>query len=83
MAEFETDFCNVVMSPGAHEEVVNAALENDLYVLSGKAFADTLATSVRIVEKVARGKGRRNDDPRFDRDKTTPRRTPPSGEHGH
>jgi predicted dehydrogenase len=80
----EADVCIVVVPPWAHEEVVDAALEHGLHVLSEKPIADTLAGSVRIAEKVDRAgvKMGVTMSHRFDRDKTTFRRHLRSGAPG-
>ncbi|PSQ08548.1 gfo/Idh/MocA family oxidoreductase [Halobacteriales archaeon QS_5_68_33] len=80
----EADFCTVVVPPWAHEDVVDAALEHDMHVLSEKPIADTLDASVRIAEKVDRAgvKMGVTMSHRFDRDKTTLRRRIRSGEYG-
>jgi len=83
-AEHEADFCTVVVPPWVHEEVVDAALDHDLHVLSEKPIADTLEASCRIAEKVDRAgvKMGVTMSHRFDRDKTTLRREIRSGGHG-
>lgn len=72
----EADFCTVVVPPWIHEEIVDAALEHGLDVLSEKPIADTLEASVRIAEKVERAGAKMGVtmSHRFDRDKTTLRR---------
>lgn len=74
--EHEADFCTIVVPPWIHEEVVDAALERDLDILSEKPIADTLEASVRIAEKVERAGAKMGVtmSHRFDRDKTTLRR---------
>lgn len=54
MADVPADFCTVVVPPGHHEEVVDAALAHGLHILSEKPIADTLEGSVRIAQKMAR-----------------------------
>ena len=83
-AEVEADVCTVVTPPWTHEEVVDAAVEHDLDVLSEKPIADTLDASVRIAERVDRAglKMGVTMSHRFDRDKTTVRRRLRSGEGG-
>jgi predicted dehydrogenase len=81
---FETvpaDCCAVVVPPWAHEEVITAAVEHDLHVLSEKPIADTLAASARIAERVERAglKMGVTMTHRYDRDKTTLRRRLRSG----
>jgi len=80
----EADFCTVVVPPWTHEEVVDAALEHDLHVLSEKPIADTLEASVRIAAKVDRAGVNMGVtmSHRFDRDKTTLRREIRSDDHG-
>ncbi|MFB6151754.1 MAG: Gfo/Idh/MocA family protein [Haloarculaceae archaeon] len=74
--EVDADFCTVVVPPWHHEEVVSAAVEHDLDVLSEKPIADTLAASVRIADVVADAglKMGVTMSHRFDQDKTTLRR---------
>lgn len=70
----EADFCSVVVPPPwIHEEIVDAALEYDLHVLSEKPIADTLEASVRIANKVQQAwkKMGMTMSHRFNRDKTT------------
>jgi predicted dehydrogenase len=67
------DFCTIVVPPAFHEEVVDAALDHGLHILSEKPIADTLAGSVRIARRVAAA-GRKMSvtmSHRFDQDKTT------------
>jgi len=80
----EADFCTVVVPPWTHEDIVDAALDHDLDVLSEKPIADTLEASVRIAEKVERAgvKMGVTMSHRFDRDKTTLRRRIQSDEYG-
>jgi predicted dehydrogenase len=84
-SEHPADFCTVVVPPGHHESVVDAALGHDLHILSEKPIADTFIASCRIAEKVARA-GKKmavTMSHRFDQDKTTLRqavRDPSSGE---
>jgi predicted dehydrogenase len=78
------DFCIVVVPPAFHEQVVTAALEHDLHILSEKPIADTLEASVRIADKVRRT-GKKMGvtmSHRFDQDKTTLREELRSGRHG-
>ena len=86
MAEYgsEADVCIVVVPPWIHEEIVDAALDNDLDILSEKPIADTLEASVRIAEKVERAGAKMGVtmSHRFDRDKTSFRRRLRSGEPG-
>jgi len=82
--ENKADFCTIVVPPAFHEQVVDAALEHDMHILSEKPIADTLEASVRIEEKVERA-GKKMGvtmSHRFDQDKTTLRRELRSGEHG-
>ena len=51
-AEVDADCCTVVVPPAVHEDVVDAAIEHDLHVLSEKPIAETLDASVRIADKV-------------------------------
>lgn len=83
-AEVPADFCTVVVPPWLHENVVDAAIEHDLHVLSEKPVADTLEASVRIAEKIDRAglKMGVTMSHRFDRDKATLRRRLRSGESG-
>ncbi|MCB1245985.1 MAG: Gfo/Idh/MocA family oxidoreductase [Acidimicrobiia bacterium] len=73
IADHEADFLTVVVPPAFHEDIVDAALENGLDILSEKPIADTLATSVRIVDKVqaAGTKMIVTMTHRFDQDKVT------------
>jgi len=75
-AEVPADFCTIVVPPWLHEEVVDAAIDHDLHVLSEKPIADTLEASVRIAAKIERAglKMGVTMSHRFDRDKTTLRR---------
>lgn len=72
----DADACTIVVPPWLHEEVVDAAIEHDLHILSEKPIADSLEASVRIAEKVSRAglKMGVTMSHRFDRDKTTFRR---------
>ena len=82
--ENEADFCTVVVPPAHHEEIVDAALDHGMHILSEKPIADTLAGSLRIAEKV-RLAGRKMGvtmSHRFDQDKTTLRQELRSGRHG-
>jgi predicted dehydrogenase len=76
MANHDADVCTVVVPPWIHEDIVDAALEHDLHILSEKPIADTLEASVRIAEKVDRAgvKMGVTMSHRFDRDKTSLRR---------
>ncbi|WP_424000224.1 Gfo/Idh/MocA family protein [Haloarcula salina] len=75
-AEVDADFCTIVVPPWVHEDVVDAAIEHDLHVLSEKPIAETLEASVRIADKIERAglKMGVTMSHRFDRDKTTLRR---------
>ncbi len=82
--ENKADFCTIVVPPAYHESVVDLALEHDLNILSEKPIADTLAGSIRIVNK-AKSAGKKMGvtmSHRFDQDKTTLRRELRSGQHG-
>jgi len=82
--ENKADFCTVVVRPGRHELIVDAALAHDLHILSEKPIADTLEASVRIAKKVKRA-GKKMGvtmSHRFDQDKTTLRAELRSGKHG-
>ncbi|GAB3035537.1 Gfo/Idh/MocA family protein [Natronobiforma cellulositropha] len=83
-AEHDADCCTVVVPPAYHEEIVDAALEYGLDILSEKPIADTLEASVRIATKVehAGAKMGVTMSHRFDRDKTTLRRALRSGVYG-
>ncbi len=83
-AEHEADFCTIVVPPWVHEEVVDAALDHDLDILSEKPIADTLEASVRIAEKVERAGAKMGVtmSHRFDRDKSSLRRRIQSAESG-
>ena len=84
LADNKADFCTVVVPPAFHEDVVDAALDHDLHVLSEKPIADSLAASVRIAEKIRRA-GKKMGvtmSHRFDQDKTTLRTELRSGRHG-
>ncbi|WP_129113949.1 Gfo/Idh/MocA family protein [Halegenticoccus tardaugens] len=74
--DVNADFCTVVIPPWLHEEVVDAAIEHDLDILSEKPIADTLEASVRIAEKVSRADVKMGVtmSHRFDQDKTSLRR---------
>jgi len=76
LIEHDADFCSVVTPPGAHEPVVETALDHGLDIISEKPIADTLEASVRIAEGVedAGAKLGITMTHRFDRDKTTFRR---------
>jgi predicted dehydrogenase len=82
--ENRADFCTVVVPPAFHEEVVDLALAHDMHILSEKPIADTLATSIRIVNKV-KCVGKKMGvtmSHRFDQDKTTLRQELQSGRYG-
>lgn len=72
----DADACTIVIPPWLHEDVVDAAIEHDLHILSEKPIADSLEASVRIAEKVSRAglKMGVTMSHRFDRDKTSFRR---------
>lgn len=73
LADHPADICTVVVPPAFHEDVVNAAVDHGLHILSEKPIADTLAASVRMVRKVEAA-GRKmaiTMSHRFDQDKTT------------
>lgn len=73
MDDHPADFCTVVVPPAFHEDVVDAALDHGLHILSEKPIADTLTGSARIVKKVqaADRKMSVTMSHRFDQDKTT------------
>lgn len=73
MDDHPADFCTVVVPPAFHEDVVDAAVDHGLHILSEKPIADTLAASARIVKKVeaADRKMSVTMSHRFDQDKTT------------
>jgi len=75
-AEADADFCTIVTPPWTHEEIVEAAVDADLDILSEKPIADTLEASVRIADMVDEAdlKMGVTMSHRFDRDKTTLRR---------
>jgi predicted dehydrogenase len=82
--ENKADFCTVVVPPAFHESVVDLALEHDLHILSEKPIADTMAGSIRIMNKVKQS-GKKMGvtmSHRFARDKTTLREEIRSGRHG-
>lgn len=82
--EVPADFITVVVPPARHEEVVCAALDHDLHILSEKPIADRLEGSIRIANRV-KGAGKKMGvtmSHRFDRDKTTLRNELRSGKHG-
>jgi len=84
LADNRADFLTVVVPPAFHEQVVEAALEHDLHVLSEKPIADTLEASLRIARKVKYA-GRKMGvtmSHRFDQDKTTLREELRSGRNG-
>src|SRR4051794_14927247 len=83
-AAHKADFCTVVVPPGYHEAVIDAALEYNLDILCEKPIADTMEGSARIVRKV-RAAGRKmavTMSHRFDQDKTTLRAIIRSGQLG-
>ncbi|MFC7018572.1 MULTISPECIES: Gfo/Idh/MocA family protein [Haloarcula] len=84
LTERDADFVSVVTPPGAHEVVVDIALEHGCDVLSEKPIADTLEASVRIARKVADADAKMGItmSHRFDRDKTTFRRAVRDGSAG-
>jgi predicted dehydrogenase len=53
-SELDADCCTVVVPPGVHEEIVDAAVADDLHILSEKPIAGNLAASARIARKVER-----------------------------
>lgn len=73
LAEQPADFLTIVVPPAFHEDVVDAALDHGLHILSEKPIADTWAASVRIGRKVAARQAKMSItmSHRFDRDKTT------------
>jgi predicted dehydrogenase len=78
------DFVAIVVPPAFHEEIVDAALDHDLHILSEKPIAHTLEGSIRIAEKV-KSAGKKMGvtmSHRFDRDKTTLREELRSGRWG-
>jgi predicted dehydrogenase len=78
------DFCTVVVPPGRHEAVIDAALAHGLDILCEKPIADSMAASLRIARKV-KSAGRKmavTMSHRFDQDKTTLRRIVRSGRLG-
>ena len=83
-AAVDADCCTIVVPPWLHEDVVDAAIEHDLHVLSEKPIADSLEASVRIAQKIDRAglKMGVTMSHRFDRDKTTFRRRLQSGAAG-
>jgi len=79
--EVRADFCSIVVPPAFHEQVVDAALDHDMHILSEKPIADTLETSVRLAAKASRA-GKKMGVPMihvFDEDKHTHRKDQPSG----
>ncbi|MFC6863422.1 Gfo/Idh/MocA family oxidoreductase [Halomicroarcula sp. GCM10025817] len=84
LTERDADFVTVVTPPGAHEVVVDTALEHGCDILSEKPIADTLEASVRIARKVADADAKMGItmSHRFDRDKTTFRRAVRDGSAG-
>lgn len=50
----DADCCTVVVPPEFHEDIVDAAVANDLHILSEKPIAESLEASVRIAEEVER-----------------------------
>lgn len=52
LARHPADFLVIVVPPAYHEHYVDLALQHGLHVLSEKPLADTMAGSVRIVDKV-------------------------------
>ncbi|HEY8455658.1 MAG TPA: Gfo/Idh/MocA family oxidoreductase [Actinopolymorphaceae bacterium] len=73
LEDHPADICTVVVPPAFHEDVVNAALDHGLHILSEKPIADTLQASIRIARRVeAAGKKMSiTMSHRFDQDKTT------------
>lgn len=80
----DADFAVVVVTPSAHEEAVNLAIEHDMDVLSEKPIADSMEASVRIFKRVlASGKKMGiTMSHRYDQDKATFRRILKSKEFG-
>ena len=83
-AETDADFATVVVPPGLHEDVIEAAAEYDLHVLSEKPIADTLAAAARIAETVREAELKMGVTMthRFRRDVTSLRRRVQSGAYG-
>jgi len=82
--ENRADFCSIVVPPAAHEQIVDAALEHDMDILSEKPIADSLEASCRIAAKVEKA-GKKMGvtmSHRFDQDKTTLRQELRSGRYG-
>lgn len=73
LEEHSADVCTVVVPPAFHEEVVDAALDHGMHILSEKPIADTLAGSVRIARRVQQAGQKMSVtmSHRFDQDKTT------------
>lgn len=84
LTERDADFVSVVTPPGAHEIVVDIALDHDCHILSEKPIADTLEASVRIARKVEASDRKMGItmSHRFDRDKTTFREAVKNGSAG-
>jgi predicted dehydrogenase len=73
LADHPADMCTVVVPPAFHEEVVDAALDHGLHILSEKPIADTLPATLRIARRVAAADRKMSVtmSHRFDQDKTT------------
>jgi predicted dehydrogenase len=82
--ENPADFCSVVVPPAAHEQIVDLALAHDMHILSEKPISNTLESSIRIAEKVARADKKMavTMSHRFDQDKSTLRHEIRSGSYG-
>jgi predicted dehydrogenase len=82
--ERTADAITIVVPPAHHEAVVDSALARGLDILSEKPIADTLAASMRIIDKVASSRVRMGItmSHRFDVDKATLRDEIRSGRNG-
>jgi predicted dehydrogenase len=83
-AALDADCCTVVVPPAFHEDIVDAAVEHDLHVLSEKPIAEDLEASVRIARKIENAglKMGVTMSHRFRKDITTLRRRVRSEESG-
>ncbi|MFB6296333.1 MAG: Gfo/Idh/MocA family protein [Halobacteriales archaeon] len=84
LSEHDADAVSNVTPPPVHEDVVDAAIDHDVHVISEKPIAHTLESSVRIAEKVERAglKMGITMSHRFRQDVTSLRRRIRSGAHG-
>jgi predicted dehydrogenase len=84
METVRADFAIVVVPPAHHESVIDAALHNDLHILSEKPIADTMEATARIYHKVKKA-GKKmavTMSHRFDQDKQTLEKCIKSNDYG-